>query len=269
MRGISWPAERLSVSQEGLCSMEVVVIFEGSFNVDYRLYFTWTYSGGSGLGNVFRQQWLFSSLPTFPEKFWDTPSLLSSGYWGHFLWKWRDQRLKITIYLQLVHRLIYGALSPFPLYLLTYLLTYSMVQDIIWKAFTQFVKNIPPSYGTQRFITVFTKARHRTLFWARWIQFAPSIPISLRNIFIPLISFHHMVPSITTDLPLIHRQSIQLEYYNRPCRSWGVIEKLLVAQLIKEPEGSVPYSQEPDTGSYPHPTQFTPHSYILCIWDTF
>jgi hypothetical protein len=43
-------------------------------------------------------------------------------------------------------------------------------------------KNIPLSYGTRRFITVFTKARHWTLSWASRIQFAPSIPISLRSI---------------------------------------------------------------------------------------
>jgi hypothetical protein len=29
---------------------------------------------------------------------------------------------------------------------------------------------------------VFTKARHWTLSWASWIQFAPLIPISLRSI---------------------------------------------------------------------------------------
>jgi len=32
------------------------------------------------------------------------------------------------------------------------------------------------SHGNRRFITVFTKARHWTLSWASWIQFAPSIP---------------------------------------------------------------------------------------------
>jgi hypothetical protein len=61
-------------------------------------------------------------------------------------------------------------------YLLTYLLTYSMVHDIIWKADCQLVKNILLSYGTRRFITVFTQARHWNLSWASWIQFAPSIP---------------------------------------------------------------------------------------------
>jgi hypothetical protein len=37
-------------------------------------------------------------------------------------------------------------------------------------------------YGTQRFITVLIKARHWTLSWASRIQFAPSIPISLRYV---------------------------------------------------------------------------------------
>jgi hypothetical protein len=37
-------------------------------------------------------------------------------------------------------------------------------------------------YGTRRFITMFTKARHWTLSWASRIQFAPSIPLSLRSI---------------------------------------------------------------------------------------
>jgi hypothetical protein len=47
-------------------------------------------------------------------------------------------------------------------YLLTYLLTYSMVQNIILKAVVTHQK-IFFLYGTRRFITVFTKARHWTL----------------------------------------------------------------------------------------------------------
>jgi hypothetical protein len=43
-------------------------------------------------------------------------------------------------------------------------------------------KNIPLSYETRRFITVFTKARHWTLSWASRIHFAPSIPISPTSI---------------------------------------------------------------------------------------
>jgi hypothetical protein len=45
-------------------------------------------------------------------------------------------------------------------------------------------KNFPAFYGTQRFITVFTRALHWSLSWARSIQFIPSHPTSLRSILI-------------------------------------------------------------------------------------
>jgi hypothetical protein len=63
----------------------------------------------------------------------------------------------------------------FPLtYLLTYLLTHSMVQGILWKVHSYSACQIIACfhYGTRRFITVFTKARHCPLSWASWIQFA-------------------------------------------------------------------------------------------------
>jgi hypothetical protein len=37
-------------------------------------------------------------------------------------------------------------------------------------------------YGTRTFIIVFTKARHWTLSWASWLQFAPSTHISLTSV---------------------------------------------------------------------------------------
>jgi hypothetical protein len=53
----------------------------------------------------------------------------------------------------------------------------------------QLLKNFPAFYGTQRFITVFTRALHWSLFWARSIQSIPSHSISLRSI---LILFTHL-----------------------------------------------------------------------------
>jgi hypothetical protein len=41
------------------------------------------------------------------------------------------------------------------------------------------VAQISTFYGTRMFITVFTKARRCTLFWARWIQSSPSNTLSL------------------------------------------------------------------------------------------
>jgi hypothetical protein len=75
------------------------------------------------------------------------------------------------------------------LLLLTYLLTHSLTHSLhgagyylkSWLSLS-LSKNILLSYETRRFITVFTKARHWTLSWVGWIQFDPSIPISLRSV---------------------------------------------------------------------------------------
>jgi hypothetical protein len=63
-------------------------------------------------------------------------------------------------------------------------LNYYMVRDILWKADSHSACQTVAwfLYGTRRFITVFTEARHWTLSWASRIQFASSIPISLRSI---------------------------------------------------------------------------------------
>jgi hypothetical protein len=45
------------------------------------------------------------------------------------------------------------------------------------------LKNFPPFYGIQRFITVFTRALCWSLSWARLIQSTPSHPISLKIYF--------------------------------------------------------------------------------------
>jgi len=34
-------------------------------------------------------------------------------------------------------------------------------------------------YGTRRFITMFTRPLHWTVFWARWIQSTPTHPLTL------------------------------------------------------------------------------------------
>jgi hypothetical protein len=62
--------------------------------------------------------------------------------------------------------------------------TYSMVQDILWKADSHSAcqKIACFLYGTRRFIAVFTKFRHWTLSCASRIQFAPSTRVSQRSI---------------------------------------------------------------------------------------
>jgi hypothetical protein len=48
----------------------------------------------------------------------------------------------------------------------------------------QLLKNFQTFYGTQRFITVLTRALHWSLSWVRSIQSIPPYPISLRSILI-------------------------------------------------------------------------------------
>jgi len=46
-------------------------------------------------------------------------------------------------------------------------------------AVAQLVEKFPDFYGTQKFIIMFTRARHWALFWARWIKSISSHPFSL------------------------------------------------------------------------------------------
>ena len=46
----------------------------------------------------------------------------------------------------------------------------------------QLVKNFPTFYGTKRFITAFTSARHLSLSWASSIQYIPTHPTSWRYV---------------------------------------------------------------------------------------
>jgi hypothetical protein len=47
---------------------------------------------------------------------------------------------------------------------------------------TLLVKRFPTFYGTWRFITIFTRAHHWSISWARWIQSTPSHQISLASL---------------------------------------------------------------------------------------
>jgi hypothetical protein len=68
-------------------------------------------------------------------------------------------------------------------YLLTYLLIYLQSWALLEKvSIMQPLENFPAFYGTRRFITVFTRAFHWSLSWARSIQSIPSHPISLRSL---------------------------------------------------------------------------------------
>jgi hypothetical protein len=67
-----------------------------------------------------------------------------------------------------------------------HLLTYSWSWTLLEKL--QLFKNYPAFYGTRMYITVFIRALHWSLSWARSIQSIPSHHISLRSIL--LLSTH-------------------------------------------------------------------------------
>jgi hypothetical protein len=96
-------------------------------------------------------------------------------------------------------------------------LTNPMDQRPSSEAVTQLIKIYPTFYGTRRFITVLTRARHWSLSSARCVQSTPSHPTSLTSIL--LLSSHLCMhfsslpcalqaPSIScnTQLPLIRNQ---------------------------------------------------------------
>jgi len=70
--------------------------------------------------------------------------------------------------------------------LLAYLPTYSVEHVVLLDKLTglQLVKKFPKLYGTRRFITAFTIARHLSPSWASWIQSTPLHPTSWRSILI-------------------------------------------------------------------------------------
>jgi hypothetical protein len=59
----------------------------------------------------------------------------------------------------------------------------------------QLLKSFPAFYGTRKFVTVFTRALHWSLSWARSIQSIPSHPISLRSIIILFTYLRLVLPS--------------------------------------------------------------------------
>jgi len=76
----------------------------------------------------------------------------------------------------------------------------------------QLVKEFPAFYGTRRFITVFTSARHLSLSWASSIQPIPPHPTSWRTILIlssylrlglPCGLFPSGLPTKTLCMPLL------------------------------------------------------------------
>jgi len=126
----------------------------------------------------------------FTDKHLCTISLLLNNTYAKFRLYWPTLTQNITFvdqYLGTISPLLTNTYGPYHLYWLTLtqnvtfidqhlrtilcLLTYSIVHSPSWVAnVSQPVKKFPAFYGTRKFITAFTSARHLSLSWARSIH---------------------------------------------------------------------------------------------------
>jgi hypothetical protein len=73
-----------------------------------------------------------------------------------------------------------------------------MQQSPSWEADSHSVKKFPAFYGTPRFITASTRARHWPVSWVKWTQSTPSHTLPfLRSI---LIFYSHLCPGLPSCL---------------------------------------------------------------------
>jgi hypothetical protein len=106
-------------------------------------------------------------------------------------------------------------------YLLTYLVTPQRIVLLEKPAGSQVVKEFPTCYGTLRFITAFTSARHLSLSWIRSIQSMPCIPLpEYPSLFYPPIYNWVLrvviLPQISPPKPCIHLLSTPYVLHDLP-----------------------------------------------------
>jgi len=91
----------------------------------------------------------------------------------------------------------------YPTYLLTYLLT--PLSRVLFEKLTGSAasQEIPRIFGTRRFITVLTSARHLSLSWANSIQSSQPPPTSWRSILILSSHLNIILPSPVVSFPQV------------------------------------------------------------------
>jgi hypothetical protein len=87
---------------------------------------------------------------------------------------WREEVLSVCRWVITVHT---NLVTIFTIYHKCIYTAYKVFYKSLWRntaMYIKLVKKFPSSYGTWMFITVYTTARHWSLFWARCIQPTPS-----------------------------------------------------------------------------------------------
>jgi hypothetical protein len=173
MREISWLAEELLASQNGLCSMELISAYDTHWTCTDHVYRTlWCHTGSCTalqLGVTART----AAIPTVLVVKLLVPIAWIPG-------QWPDHE----------HSGFYGCNVHTFIYIYTYLLLLTPWSRLLPEKLTgpQLVKKFPAFHGKQRFIAAFTTARHLSLSWARSIQSTPPSHFSE-------IHFNIIVPS--------------------------------------------------------------------------
>jgi hypothetical protein len=72
----------------------------------------------------------------------------------------------------------------------------------------QLVKKFPTFYGTRKFMTTFTRARHLSLSWASPIPYIPPQSTSWRSNLILSSHLHLVLPSWSPSLKFPHQNSV-------------------------------------------------------------
>ena len=80
------------------------------------------------------------------------------------------------------------------------------------------IKKFPAFYGTRRFITAFTRARHLSLAWASSIQSIPPYPTSWRSV---LILYSHLICLVFMAVIYCNKGRNLLRPTQLACNYWG------------------------------------------------
>jgi hypothetical protein len=96
---------------------------------------------------------------------------------------------------------------------------------LLEKLISQLIRKFPAFYETRRCITVYTKARHYFLPWARWIQPTGSHPIPLRLILLLSMNLPYRDPYIQRSEFHVRftmfRSFWRIRRSPRPCVTFG------------------------------------------------
>jgi hypothetical protein len=143
-------------------------------------------------------------------------------------------------------------------YTFTYLRSWALLEQ---PPTVQPLKNFPAFYGTRKFITVFTRALHWSIFWARSIQSISSYPVSLISI---LILFTHLRLGLPSDLfPSGFATNILHAFLQVRGFLWNFVTSLFLWWGVVSPTHNPQVGGPPLVGCFPLLAVCVQHHYMI------